>query len=369
MNPSSLVKYENLSKVNRDLFNEFEGVFDKVMRSGFYVLGEEVEAFEDEFANYCGAKYCIGVASGLDALTLSIMALDLPKNSEIIVSSNAYYASVLSILRAGLKPVLVEPDIKTYNLNIKEIEPAITTNTRAILPVHLYGKLTDMSELMSIANERGLFVIEDCAQAHGAKKNGKKAGTFGHFGAFSFYPTKNLGALGDGGAVVTDKPEFAKKIRELRHYGSPKKYIFESQGINSRLDEIQAAFLRKKLRVLDKLTEHKIKLANIYYDQLDSRLILPIRQREFRDVFHIFNVRHKKRDALRKFCDENGIGTEIHYPIPPHKQNALKNIFLGHEFPIAEEISNTTLSLPVSYGNTQEEIEKVVEVINKFPGL
>jgi dTDP-4-amino-4,6-dideoxygalactose transaminase len=304
------------------------------------------------------------VASGLDALTIGLEAMNLPKDSEVLVPSNTYIASIISIIKAGLKPVLAEPDIKTYNISPNEIKKNITNKTSAIMAVHLYGKPCEMDKICEIAQENNLKIIEDCAQAHGAKFKDKKIGTFGDVGAFSFYPTKNLGALGDAGGIITNNEEIINNVKTLRNYGSNKKYYNEMIGHNSRLDEIQAAFLRIKLKNLDKITEHKRKLAYIYNKKLKN-VIKPIINENYFDVYHLYVIRHEKRDKLKQYLLNNGVGTEIHYPLPPHKQKALQGFF-NHKYPISEELHNTVLSLPLSYCHTEEDIEKVIELINKF---
>ncbi len=360
-----IIEYENLFRSNEMFFKEFRETFDKVLNSGWFVLGQEVETFEKEFADYNEVDYCIGVASGLDALTLSILALDIEKGSEIIVPSNTYIATILSILHAGCKPILVEPDLKTYNIDPSNIENALTKNTSAVMVVHLYGKVCNMDPIIDICRNNRLFLLEDCAQAHGAEYKGRKAGSFGDMAGFSFYPTKNLGALGDGGAILTNNPGYKLKLSMLRNYGSGKKYNNEYIGLNSRLDELQAAFLRIKLRSLEKINRHKRKLATIYLDELKEDFILPVVDDNYKDVYHIFNIRHPKRDKLRDYLLKQGIKTEIHYPVPPYRQKALP--FLSHlKFPISEKIHQTTISLPVSTFHTKEDIFRVVEVLNKF---
>jgi dTDP-4-amino-4,6-dideoxygalactose transaminase len=360
------VQYENLKKLNEKFENKFLESFKKVYDSGWYILGKEVEKFETNFANFIGKKNCIGVASGLDALILSIKVLDLPHGSEIIVPSNTYIASIISILQCGMKPVLVEPDISTYNIDGTKIKSKITSKTRAILVVHLYGKSSSMDLILDLARKYNLKLIEDCAQSHGAKYRNQLTGNFGDLSAFSFYPTKNLGALGDAGAILTDDDVLAERLRHLRNYGSLKKYHNSYLGINSRLDELQAAFLNVKLEFLNDINNHKRNLASIYFKQLiNSNFILPSRSEEFYDVFHIFNIRSKDRDLLKEYLFDNGIGTEIHYPIPPHKQLALKNLFL-EDFSISNEIHSTTLSLPISFCHTIDEISYVCDVLNKF---
>ncbi|HCI56299.1 MAG TPA: aminotransferase [Bacteroidales bacterium] len=361
-----MIEYENLFKANQPFIKEYTRAFEEVVNSGWFVLGNNVSEFEKEFAAYNNAQYCVGVASGLDALTISLHTLDLPKGSEIIVPSNTYIATILSILHSGHKPVLAEPDILTYNIDPGKIEELITPNTRAVIVVHLYGKPCDMDPIIEICRKRNLFLIEDCAQSHGAEYKGKKTGNFGDLAAFSFYPTKNLGCLGDGGAIVTNNEKYYKKIRMLRNYGSEKKYYNECVDVNSRLDEIQASFLRIKLKHLDKINSHKRKLAKIYLEGIQKSFILPILHPDYYDVYHIFNIRHPRRDELRNYLLEKGIKTEIHYPVPPHHQKALSSIFLNKKYPISEEIHRTTLSLPISFFHTPEDIEYIVNTINNF---
>ena len=359
-----MIEYENLKNVNKKLFNKYKEKFDEFLYSGWYILGKEVENFEKRFAEFCNTNFSIGVASGLDALILAINAFDFPKNSEIIVPSNTYIATILAIIRNGFKPVLVEPNIKTYNIDPDKIEEKITKNTKAIVVVHLYGQPCDMDKIIKIANKYNLQIIEDCAQAHGAMYKGQKVGSFG-VGCFSFYPTKNLGALGDGGAITCNDEKYANKIKALRNYGSNKKYYNEYIGYNSRLDEIQAAFLSIKLDILDDITNHKRKLAKIYLENLDDRYVKPVVDENYFNVYHIFNIRYDKRDDLKEYLLKNGVQTQIHYPIPPHKQRAMQGILEG-EYPISEEIHKTTLSLPISYFHTENDIYKICEIINRF---
>ena len=359
-----MIEYENLRLVNEKLFDKYKDSFDKFLNSGWFVLGGQVAQFEEDFARFNSTKHCIGVASGLDALILAIDAFKFPKNSEIIVPSNTYIATILAIVRNGFKPILVEPDINTYNIDPTKIEEKINKSTKAILVVHLYGKACDMDPIIDIAKKYDLKIIEDVAQAHGAKYKGKLVGSFG-VGCFSFYPTKNLGALGDAGAITTDDDNLAKIFRSLRNYGSDKKYYNDELGYNSRLDEIQAGFLSVKLEILDDITNHKRELAKIYLENLDNRFIKPIVDEDYFDVYHIFNIRHKKRDELKTYLFENGIKTEIHYPLAPQKQKAMQGI-IEAEYPISEEIHNTTLSLPISYFHTKEDIIKVCQVMNRW---
>lgn len=357
-----MIEYENLRLVNQKLFGKYKEIFNIFLESGWFVLGNQVKKFEEEFANFNNMKYCIGVASGLDALILALDAFKFSKDSEIIVPANTYIATILAIVRNGLKPVLVEPDIATYNIDPSKIEEKITKNTKAILVVHLYGKPCDMDSIMAIAKKYDLKIIEDVAQAHGAMYKDKKVGSFG-VGCFSFYPTKNLGALGDAGAITTNDDNLAEIFKSLRNYGSAVKYYNEELGYNSRLDEIQAGFLSVKLEILDEITNHKRGLAKIYLENLDDRFIKPAVDDDYFDVYHIFNIRHKQRDELKIYLLENGVKTEIHYPLAPHKQKAMQGIIEG-EYPISEEIHNTTLSLPISYFHTRDDVMRVCEVMN-----
>lgn len=357
-----MIEYENLAYSNAQFMDELEAAASRVIRSGWYVLGQEVSSFEAEFAQYVGAKHCIGVANGLDALILSIESLDLPKNSDILVASNTYIATILAIVRAGHHPVLVEPDLATFNMDPAELPKAITPNTKAICVTHLFGKSCRMDAIGAFAQEHGLKIIEDCAQSHGAKLAGQMTGTFGDAGCFSFYPTKNLGALGDAGAVVTSDDALADRLRHMRNYGSKQKYVNDYIGVNSRLDEMQAALLRVKLQHLDAMNQHKRSLAEIYFNNLPEWLTLPCRRDDEYDVFHIFGVRHACRDELRAWLLEQGVKTEIHYPIPPHRQNAMRHVLVGN-YPIADELHATELSLPISFGHTRHQVLEVCEVL------
>jgi dTDP-4-amino-4,6-dideoxygalactose transaminase len=360
-----MIEYENLAGVNARYRAELSEAFRQVMDSGWFILGKEVECFEKEFSSYLNASYCIGVASGLDALVLSLRACGFKQGDEVIVPANTYIATILSVIQCGLKPVLAEPCLHTCNINPEEVEKCITSRTRAVMVVHLYGKPCRMDRIMEICQKNQLVVIEDCAQSHGARFKGKMTGTFGHFGAFSFYPTKNLGALGDGGAVICPSEAHASLIRTMRNYGSAKKYYNDIPGANSRLDELQAAFLRVKLRHLDDLIHHKRKLASIYLKELKDDFIKPAIEEECFDVYHIFQIRHPQRDKLREYLLKKDIKTEIHYPWPPHRQKALQGIING-TFPITEEIHRTVLSLPLSLIHTEDDIYHIVEVMNKF---
>lgn len=361
-----MIEYENLRLANTEFLSELESAFKRTIESGWYILGKEVQGFETEFASYIGADYCVGVGNGLDALTLSLRALELPADAEVLVASNTYIATILAILQAGLKPILVEPDLATYNINPELLSAALTSKTRAICVTHLYGKPCQMGEVMSFASNHGLHVIEDCAQSHGAKYRNQTTGTFGIAGCFSFYPTKNLGALGDAGAIVTNDSDFADRLLHWRNYGSKQKYVNVYAGVNSRLDEVQAALLRVKLPHLDRVTEHKRRLADLYFRQLPQGLILPKIESDTYDVYHIFAIRDPERDNLRKFLLDRGIKTEVHYPTAPHHQQALRGMFEG-EYPISEEIHLTELSLPISFATTDSEVLQVCDAIAQFP--
>ena len=361
-----IIDYENLGKVNQPFFEEYRQAFDDVLNSGWYILGNSVKNFEKEYCDYCGSAHCVGVANGLDALILSLKAFGFAPGDEVIVPSNTYIATILSIVHNQLKPVLVEPDIATYNIDTGKIEEKITPKTRAIMVVHLYGKMCDMDSINVIAARHQLKVIEDCAQAHGAKYKNKKAGNWGDLGAHSFYPTKNLGAIADAGAVTCNEESLKEKIATLRNYGSKVKYYNEVVGYNSRLDEVQAAFLSVKLKRLDQINEHKRKLSCLYATGLKSDFIKPFVHPDYYDVFHIYNIRHPKRNELKEYLLKHDIKTEIHYPVAPNKQEAMKGILDKISTPLAEEIHQTTLSLPISYCHTEQDIARVIEVMNKF---
>lgn len=354
--------------LEHELDAELRGAFDRVFTRSWYIEGVEDEAFEKDFAEYCGAKYCIGVGNGLDALMLSLKALGVGVGDEVIVPSNTYIATALAVTYVGAKPVFVEPDIRTFNIDPSLIEAVITEKTKAIMPVHLYGQACDMDPIMEIAKKYKLFVVEDCAQAHGAIYKGQKVGTFGDAAGFSFYPGKNLGALGDAGAVVTNNKELADKIRTLGNYGSDYKYHHIYKGNNSRLDELQAALLAAKLPHLERMNENRNSTAKKYLDNIhNDRIILPFVPQYAIPVWHIFGVRCKNRDALEKHLNEAGIGTNKHYPIPMHMQEAYRDLgYKAGDLPIAEEISSTELSIPMYYGMTDEEIEYIVDKMNSF---
>jgi len=360
-----MIEYESLAKSNSQFMPELEEAAARVIRSGWYVLGQEVSAFEEEFARHVGARHCIGVANGLDALILSIEALDLPPQSDILVASNTYIATIIAIVRAGHRPVLVEPVLETFNIDPDRLAAAMTARTRAICVTHLFGKTCRMDAVCAFAREHGLKVVEDCAQSHGAKLQGRTTGTFGDAGCFSFYPTKNLGAVGEGGCVVTDDDALAERLRMTRNYGSERKYVFKYVGVNSRLHELQAALLRVKLKHLDAMTAHKRALADIYDAHLPAWVAKPLRRDDEYDVFHIYGIRVERRDALRQHLLDHGVKTEVHYPIAPHRQESMRGILEGH-YPVADAVHATQLSLPISVGHTREEVLTVCEAVQQF---
>ena len=346
---------------------EYEAAALRVLRSGWYVLGKEVNEFEENFANFANRKYCVGLNSGLDALIMSVRALGIGKGDEVIVQANTYIATVLGITENGATPVFVEPD-EYFNLDADKIEAAITDKTKAIMVVHLYGQASNMDKISQIAKKHNLQIIEDCAQSHGACYNGKMTGTYGISGCYSFYPTKNLGAFGDAGAIVTDDKDFADKIRMMRNYGSKVRYYNEIEGINSRLDEMQAALLNVKLSHIETLNEERRVLAKRYDDGIhNEKLVLPKVRENADSIYHQYVIKCAQRDKLQEFLQEHEIQTQIHYPIPPHLAECYKK--LGHkegDFPITEQYANEVLSLPIYTGMTFEEQDYVISVLNKF---
>ncbi len=361
-----MIPYDNLYQVNEKYSLQLKTAFDHFLDKGWYILGDGVKEFEANFAAYHAMKFCVGVANGLDALTLSLLALNLPKGSEVIVPSNTYIASILGIIHAGHIPILVEPDIETYNIDPLKIEAALSPKTKAIMVVHLYGKCCAMDPITAIAQQNNLHIIEDCAQAHGAKYKGQLAGTFGIMSGFSFYPSKNLGALGDAGAILTNNELYCDSLIRLRNYGSQKKYYNDIVGFNSRLDELQALFLSIKLPYLNEINSQKRKFAQLYLDNLKDSFVLPVVDPDSYDVYHIFNIRHPKRDELKAYLLGKGIGSEIHYPVSPNHQKALEGLMKGQSFPISEEIHATTLSLPCSSCHTESDIAQVIDALNAF---
>jgi len=362
------VPFVSFRPMEKELDTELRDAFERVYTRSWYIEGEEDAAFEKKFAQFCDVDNCVGVGNGLDALMLSLKALGIGSGDEIIVPSNTYIATALAVTYVGATPVFVEPDIRTFNIDSTRIEQAITDKTKAIMPVHLYGQPCDMDPIMAIAKKYNLYVVEDCAQAHGATYKGKKIGSFGNAAGFSFYPGKNLGALGDAGAAVTNSKELADKIRALGNYGSDYKYHHIYQGNNSRLDELQAAFLAAKLPILDKMNEERRRIAKRYMMGIsNSEIVLPYVIDDAVPVWHIFGIRCDRRDELEKHLNNNGIGTNKHYPIPMHLQKCYADLgYKQGDFPIAEKISATELSLPMYYGMTDEEIDYVIENINAF---
>jgi dTDP-4-amino-4,6-dideoxygalactose transaminase len=362
------VPFLDLQAATRELREEIDAAVGRVLDSGYYLLGKELEAFEREFAEYAGVKHCIGVGNGLDALVLSLKALGVRAGDEVLVPSNTYIATWLAVSYVGARPVPVEPDERTYNIDPEKIEDAITKNTKGILPVHLYGQPADIGQIKEIAAKHDLWILEDAAQAHGARYKGKRTGGLGNIAGWSFYPGKNLGALGDGGAVTTNSDDLADRVRVLRNYGSRIKYLNEVKGVNSRLDEIQAAVLRVKLRRLDEWNGRRCAIAAQYHEALKhSGLALPYVPDWADPVHHLFVVRSERRDALRRHLEEAGIGALIHYPIPPHLQNAYKDMAMRPgSLPIAERIHEQVLSLPIGPHLSESQAETVIRAIREF---
>jgi dTDP-4-amino-4,6-dideoxygalactose transaminase len=368
-----MIPFLDLKAINQQYRQALIEAATRVIDSGWYVLGQEVNAFEQEFATFCGTKHCIGVANGLDALTLTLRAWmelgRLQPGDEVIVPANTYIASILAISANGLKPVLVEPDAASFNLCAKNARDVITSKSRVILPVHLYGQLADMPAIMTLAREHGFLVLEDAAQAHGAAMDGKKAGSWGDAAAFSFYPGKNLGALGDAGTITTQDAELAQTIRALGNYGSHEKYKNIFKGINSRLDEIQAAMLRVKLSRLDIDTKHRRSVASIYLQNIKHNEIqLPNLENIEQHVWHLFVIRSPHRAALQQYLAKQEIQTLIHYPVPPHQQQAYAELN-SQKFPLTEAIHNEVLSLPIGPTITEDQVLHVVNSVNKFNAL
>jgi len=362
------IPFVSFKPMEEELKKEIYEAFYRVYEQSWYIEGKEDSNFEKRFADYCGSNFCVGCGNGLDALILILKALDIGHNDEVIIPSNTFIATALAVSYVGAIPVFVEPNILTYNIEADKIEEKITSHTKAIIPVHLYGQPADMEAIMKIANKFDLFVVEDCAQAHGAKYKEKCVGCFGIAAGFSFYPGKNLGALGDAGAVITNNKSLADKVRALGNYGSDYKYHHIYQGNNSRLDELQAAFLSAKLSHLDTMNKERRRIANRYLKEIQNKDIqLPFVIDNVEPVWHIFSIRCKKRDELENHLKKAGIQTNKHYPVPIHLQGAYKKLNIPEgTFPIAEEISRTQLSLPMYYGLIEDEISYVIDMINKF---
>ncbi len=362
------VPFVTFKPLEKELDSELQSAFRRVYESSWYIEGEEGRKFEEEFANYCGVKYCIGCGNGLDALFLILKACDIGEGDEVIVPSNTFIATALAVSRTGAKPVMVEPHLLTYNLDANKIEEKITKRTKAIMAVHLYGQPADMDAIYKVAQKYQLKVFEDAAQAHGALYKGKRVGGLADAAGFSFYPGKNLGALGDAGCVTTNDDKMAEKIRVLSNYGSDYKYHHIYQGYNTRLDELQAAFLRAKLPILDKVNEYRREIAEKYLKGIkNTKLVLPYVNRDlYTPVWHIFAVRTTKREELVEYLEKKEIYTNIHYPIAMHNQQAYRELGIEKgSLPICEEISNTQLSLPMYYG-MQDEIDYVIQALNDW---
>lgn len=362
------IPFVSFKPMERELDADLRAAFERVYQRSWYIEGEEDAAFEKAFADYCGVEHCIGCGNGLDALMLALKALGVGAGDEVLVPSNTYIATALAVTYTGATPVFVEPDIRTYNIDPMRLEAALTERTKAVMPVHLYGQSCDMGPIMAFAKKHGLYVVEDCAQAHGATYNGKKIGTFGDAAGFSFYPGKNLGALGDAGATVTNNKMLADKIRALGNYGSDYKYHHVYQGNNSRLDELQAAFLSAKLPHLERMNAERRRIADRYLAEVhNEQIVLPYVLPGTEPVWHIFAVRCQKRDELTAYLAEKGISTNKHYPIPIHLQGAYASLHIPQgALPIAEEISATQLSLPMYYGMTDNEVSYVIDALNGF---
>jgi dTDP-4-amino-4,6-dideoxygalactose transaminase len=349
-------------EIREEMIDKFSAVYD----GGYFILGKEVDAFESEFAAYCNTKYCVSCANGLDAISLILRAMDIGEGDEVIIPSNTFIATALAVACVGATCVLVEPDEKTYNMTSKGLKQALTDKTKAIMPVHLYGQTANMDEIIEFADKHSLLVIEDAAQAHGATYSGRKAGSLADAAAFSFYPGKNLGALGDGGALVTNNKSLAQKARAIGNYGSLKKYQHKYVGVNSRLDEVHAGLLRIKLKNLDKFNASRQRIAKLYLSGINNKkIVLPTIGENRTHVWHIFAILCEDRDMLQQYLDKKDISTVCHYPIPIHKQQADLNLVYD-SLPFAERISSQELSLPLYYGMTDEQVNYVINALNDF---
>lgn len=366
-----MIPFLNLKAINHRFENDFQNELKQFLESGHYILGNQVKLFEANFARYCGSQHCIGVGNGLDALRLILEGYKvlgkLKDDDEVLVASNTYIASILAIKQAGLKPVLVEAEAETYNFNLKALKKSISEKAKAIMPVHLYGQLSPMDEIIEVSRKHGLLIIEDAAQAHGATDaNGNRAGNLGDAAGFSFYPTKNLGALGDGGAITTDDDDLAKVVLKLRNYGTSSKYVNDILGFNSRLDELQAAFLNCKLPSLDMDNNRRREIAKRYVSEIkNDKITLPKYDGSDNHVFHLFVVRVKERFDFIDFLDRKDVGHLIHYPIPPHHQKALSE-YKDLKFPVTEKIHDQIISLPMSPVMAEVDVERVIEVLNEY---
>ncbi|MGT2686381.1 DegT/DnrJ/EryC1/StrS family aminotransferase [Streptococcus porcinus] len=362
------IPFVSFLPMETELNNELHTAFERVLKSSWYISGQEDKNFEKAFAEYCNTDFCVGVGNGLDALMLALKALGIGKGDEIIVPANTYIASALAVSYVGAKLVLVDPELETYNIDVTKIESQITKNTKAIMPVHLYGLPCDMDSIKELADKYNLYIIEDCAQAHGATFKGKKVGSFGDLSGFSFYPGKNLGALGDAGGVVSNSKELIEKVRTYANYGSDSKYHHIYKGSNSRLDELQAAFLSAKLQILDKMNQNRNEIAKRYLNEIENdNILLPTVPDDRTHVWHVFSIRSNRRVELENFLKENEILTNRHYPTPVHLQECYSDLgYKKGDFPVAELISDTQISIPIYYGMTEEEIDYVIATLNNF---
>lgn len=362
------VPFVSFVPMEQEFDTEIRSAFERVYKRSWYIDGEEVKNFEDNFSKYCGTDYCVGVGNGLDALMLIMKALEIGNGDEVLVPANTFIATALAVTYVGATPVFVDPHINSFNIDVSKIEEKITNRTKAIIPVHLYGQPCDMDEILEISERYNLYVVEDCAQAHGATYKDRKVGTFGIAAGFSFYPGKNLGAMGDAGAVVTSDKKLYKRIRALRNYGSDYKYHHIYKGNNSRLDEIQAAILSVKLRRLERMNEERHRIAELYLNRIhNDKIELPVISENRNHVWHIFGIKCKNRDVLEHYLNEKEIGTNKHYPIPIHMQKCYSNLGLKvGDYPIAEKISLEELSLPIFYGMDDTQVRYVIDCINQF---
>lgn len=365
-----MIPFNNLKIQYERYSNEYENKVHEVLSSGWYVLGKEVEAFEEEFAHYIGCEYCVGLASGLDALKLGIRSLGIGKDDEVIVAANSYIACIMGITENDATPIFVEPD-DNYNIDVSQIKKKITKKTKGILAVHLYGTPCDMDALLKICKDYGLYLIEDCSQSHGATWNSKKTGSFGDVSCFSFYPTKGCGGFGDGGCVVTNSFDIRNKVRVLRNYGSEKKYHFSEVGLNSRLDEIQAGLLRIKLKYLEELNQERIENAKLYIKNIHNKnIVLPKELENAKSVWHQFVIQSPTRDKLKQYLSEHNVQSEIHYPIPPHLSEAYSYLMYKRgDFPYTEKLSDSVLSLPLYNGIDKKDIMYITKLISEYKGI
>lgn len=362
-----VIPYLDISRMHHMIKDDVADAINKVMTNEWYILGQELKCFEEEYAAYCGTRYCLGVGNGLDALHIILSAFSIGEGDEVIVPANTFIATALAVSYVGATPVFVDIDEKTFNINPEQIEKKITEKTKAIIAVHLYGRLADMEKVNQIADKNKLYVIEDAAQAHGAFSYGKKAGNFGMAAGFSFYPGKNLGAMRDAGAITTNDEQIYEKAKALRNYGSGEKYHHIYQGFNSRMDELQAAILRVKLRHLDEWTVKRREIAKFYLNNIQNNMIKLPKFSEEENVWHIFPVFCENREDLQRYLQDSGIMTQIHYPIPVHLQQAYQELgYQKGDFPVTEHLADTELSLPVWYGMTEKEIEEIVSALNQF---